>query len=187
MRNNQMIAAGLALALALPGAGLAQTAGHGSGAGEDAPMMQGGMMPEAMSEHMREMMRPMMQEMMREMMGEMQTGEAAPEPAPSDAEPTDHDAHHPADDEQAAGSPATEAYRAANTAMHEAMNIEFSDNADIDFARGMIGHHQGAIDMARIVLEHGEDPDLRQLAEEIIEAQEAEIAFLQNWIAENAE
>ena len=41
--------------------------------------------------------------------------------------------------------------------------------------------------MARIVLEHGEDPDLRQLAEKIIEAQEAEIAFLQNWIADNAE
>jgi hypothetical protein len=189
MKRNQMLAAGLAAALALPGVSLAQMADHGS-EGEGAPMMQGGMdgmMPDGMAEHMREMMRPMMQEMMREMMGEMQTGEAAPEPAPSDAEPANHDAHHPADGEQAAGSPATEAYRAANLAMHEAMDIEFSDDADIDFARGMIGHHQGAIDMARIVLEHGEDPDLRQLAEEILEAQEAEIAFLQNWIAENAE
>ena len=94
---------------------------------------------------------------------------------------------HSAEALAATGSPATEAYRAANLAMHEAMNIEFSDSADVDFARGMIGHHRGAIDMARIVLEHGEDPELRQLAEEIIEAQEAEIAFLQNWIAENAE
>lgn len=85
------------------------------------------------------------------------------------------------------GSPATEAYRAANLAMHSAMDIEFSDDADIDFARGMIGHHQGAIDMARIMLEHGEDPDMLQLAQEIIEAQEAEIAFLQSWIAEKAE
>lgn len=50
----------------------------------------------------------------------------------------------------------------------------------------MIGHHQGAIDMARILLEHGQDPDLRHLAEEIIEAQEAEIEFLRNWIAANA-
>ena len=190
MRRNQMLAAGLAATLALPGAGLAQMADDGSES-EGAPMMQGGMdgmMPEGMSEHMREMMRPMMQEMMREMIGEMETGEAAPEAAPSDAAPAaDHDAHHPDEGEQAAGSPATDAYRAANLAMHEAMDIEFSDNADIDFARGMIGHHEGAIDMARIVLEHGEDPDLRQLAEKIIEAQEAEIAFLQNWIAENAE
>ncbi|MBM9593414.1 DUF305 domain-containing protein [Rhodobacteraceae bacterium MCCB 386] len=114
----------------------------------------------------------------------MQTGEATP----SDAAPAaGHDAHGAADGAQPAGSPATQAYRAANLAMHAAMDIEFSDNADIDFARGMIGHHQGAIDMARIVLEHGENPQLRQLAEEIIAAQEAEIDFLRNWIAENAE
>jgi uncharacterized protein (DUF305 family) len=142
--------------------------------------MQGDTMPETLREQMEQMMRPMMQEMM----GGMQIGESAPAGAAPSA---GHDAHRPTADEQAAGLPATEAYRAANLAMHEAMNIEFSDNADIDFARGMIGHHQGAIDMARIVIEHGEDPDLRRLAEEIIEAQEAEIAFLREWIAENAE
>nr|WP_212590701.1 DUF305 domain-containing protein [Wenxinia saemankumensis] len=98
-----------------------------------------------------------------------------------------HGGHMATDAPRPAGSPSTEAYRAANMAMHSAMDIEFTDDADIDFARGMIGHHQGAIDMARIVLEHGEDPDLRQLAEEIIAAQEAEIAFLRNWIAETAE
>jgi uncharacterized protein (DUF305 family) len=187
MSSKGIAAAGLALALTLPGPALAQMPGHGAGEGEGASRMQGGMMqgdmmPEAMREQMEQMMRPMMQEMMREMMGE--TGE----PAPSGAAPSaDQDAHHPADVEQMAGSAATEAYRAASLAMHEAMDIEFSDDADVDFARGMIGHHQGAIDMARIVLEHGKDPDLRQLAEEIIEAQEAEIAFLRDWIAKNAE
>ncbi len=98
------------------------------------------------------------------------------------------DAMHAADPAASSlpGSPATEAYRAANMAMHSAMEIEFSGDADIDFARGMIGHHQGAIDMARIVLEHGQDADLRHLAEEIIAAQEAEIAFLRDWIADHA-
>ena len=188
MRSNRILAAGVALTLALPGAALAQMAGHGA-ADEGAPpqggmMVQGETMPEAMREHIEQMMRPMMQEMMREMVGQAETAEAAPsEAAPS----ADDDAHHPAGGERATASPATDAYRAANLAMHAAMDIEFSDNADIDFARGMIGHHQGAIDMARVVLEHGEDPDLRQLAEEIIEAQEAEIAFLRNWIAEHAE
>ena len=138
MNKNPVLAAGLAFALALPGAGLAQMGGHGAQADQDAPqggMMQDGMMSEGMAEHMREMMRPMMQEMMREMMGRMDAGEAAPDTAPSDAAPSaDHNAHHQADGEQAAGSPATEAYRAANTAMHEAMDIEFSDDADIDFA-----------------------------------------------------
>jgi uncharacterized protein (DUF305 family) len=43
----------------------------------------------------------------------------------------------------------------------------------------MIPHHQGAIDMANLVLIHGHDPLTRQLAEEIIAAQQAEIASMQ--------
>ena len=80
-----------------------------------------------------------------------------------------------------AASPATEAYTAANTAMDGAMDIAFTDDADVDFARSMIGHHQGAIDMAQLV--HGTDPELRRVSEEIIAAQEAEIDFLENWLA----
>lgn len=85
-----------------------------------------------------------------------------------------------------ASGPSTEAYEAANARMHEGMAIPFTGNADIDFARGMIPHHQGAIDMARIELEHGKDPELRALAQEIIKAQEGEIAFLKAWLAKNA-
>jgi hypothetical protein len=179
MKTNTILAGGLALALAVPVAALAQQPGQG----EAGPASQGGMMSPEMHGQMHEMMRPMMRDMMREMMAEPQEGGAPDAPADA-AAGVDHDAHHTADGAAPAGSPATEAYRAANIAMHEAMDIEFSDDADIDFARGMIGHHQGAIDMARIVLEHGEDEELRQLAEEIIEAQEAEIEFLRDWIAE---
>ncbi|NWH07822.1 MAG: DUF305 domain-containing protein [Alphaproteobacteria bacterium] len=71
---------------------------------------------------------------------------------------------------------ATRAYRAANAEMHRAMCIAFTGDADKDFVRGMIPHHQGAIDMAKIVLAHGKDPEIRALAEGIIKAQEAEIA-----------
>lgn len=82
-------------------------------------------------------------------------------------------------------TPATTAYREAMADMHTNMEVEYTGNADADFMRGMIPHHQGAIDMARIVLEHGSDPEVRTLAEEVIAAQEAEIEMMEEWLAEN--
>ncbi|WP_439604232.1 CopM family metallochaperone [Shinella sp.] len=68
-------------------------------------------------------------------------------------------------------------------AMHEGM---MNENPNVAFACGMIAHHQGAIDMAEVMLEHGDDEELRTLAETIIEAQKAEIEDMTTWLAENA-
>jgi uncharacterized protein (DUF305 family) len=81
--------------------------------------------------------------------------------------------------------PSSMAFMDANDRMHQGMAIEFTGNADVDFIRGMIPHHQGAVEMARIVLEHGSDPEVKKLAESIIAAQEAEIAWMQDWLAKN--
>ena len=48
-------------------------------------------------------------------------------------------------------------------------------HADVDFLAMMIPHHAGAVDMARLVLQHGRDPATRQLAEDIIAGQTIEI------------
>lgn len=81
--------------------------------------------------------------------------------------------------------PVSQAYAEANRRMHAAMDLEFTGNPDLDFALGMLAHHQGAIDMAKIAAEHGTDPEIRKFAEGVIQAQSAEIEFLQKWLAEH--
>ena len=82
----------------------------------------------------------------------------------------------------AGASASTRAFEAANDKMHKDMAIKFSGDADVDFVRGMIPHHQGAIDMAKVVLAHGKDAATRKLATEIIAAQEKEIAMMKDWL-----
>lgn len=79
--------------------------------------------------------------------------------------------------------PVAAAFDAINRRMHRDMAVEPSGSADKDFARAMIAHHQGAIDMAKVELGFGKDPEMRKLAEQVIAAQEQEIATLRQWLA----
>ncbi|TIP21922.1 MAG: DUF305 domain-containing protein, partial [Mesorhizobium sp.] len=45
--------------------------------------------------------------------------------------------------------------------------------------------HQGAIDMAKVVIANGKDPEIRKLAENVVKAQEAEIKKMQDWLAKH--
>lgn len=83
---------------------------------------------------------------------------------------------------QAAETPATKAYREANAKMHRDMDIPFTGDADVDFVRGMIPHHQGAIDMAKVALEHAKDEQIRKWATDVIREQEREIAEMRAWL-----
>jgi len=80
-------------------------------------------------------------------------------------------------------TPATMEAEVAMAKMHKDMSITYTGNADIDFMKGMMPHHQGAIDMAKIVLKYGKDPEVKKLAEGIIAAQETEIAQMKAWLA----
>lgn len=77
---------------------------------------------------------------------------------------------------------AQKAYAAANDKMHSAMGGTINADADIAFMQGMIPHHQGAVEMAQVVLKHGKDPEVRALAQKVIAAQEAEIKEMQAWL-----
>lgn len=85
----------------------------------------------------------------------------------------------------AAAGPATMAYRQAVMRMHQGMNVALTGDPDADFARLMIPHHQSAIEMAQVALREGKDPQIRALAQEVVEAQEREIATLRDWLAKN--
>lgn len=91
--------------------------------------------------------------------------------------------HHGPARASTADSPAVAAYKAANDKMHRDMDVKWTGNADRDFVLAMIPHHQGAVDMAKIVLAHGRDPAIRKLAEEVVKAQETEIGFMRDWLA----
>lgn len=70
---------------------------------------------------------------------------------------------------------------AMNTMMKN-MSMTYSDDADVDYIKGMIPHHQGAIDMAKVALQYAKDPDVLKLAGEVVKAQEGEISFMQDWL-----
>jgi uncharacterized protein (DUF305 family) len=73
-------------------------------------------------------------------------------------------------------------FQKAMDKMHKDMMIKPSGNIDIDFLKGMIPHHQGAIDMSEELIKKTKDPELKAFAQKIIEAQKAEIKQMQEWL-----
>ena len=80
-------------------------------------------------------------------------------------------------------SEATKAYMAAMERMHgPMMEAAQEGNADVPFVKGMIPHHQAAIDMAKVVLRYGKDEQTKKWANDVIREQQREIDEMQTWL-----
>jgi uncharacterized protein (DUF305 family) len=80
-----------------------------------------------------------------------------------------------------ADSPSAKAYHEAMTKMNQDMMKGMTGDPDKDFAMMMIPHHQGAIDMAKVVIQYGKDAELKKMAQDMIPEQEKGIADLKRW------
>lgn len=87
--------------------------------------------------------------------------------------------------ESPSGGSAQADYAAAMERMHGPMMQGIANpDPDVAFVLGMLPHHRGAIDMARIELRYGKDEFARKMAEAVIAAQEGEVAEMEAWLAE---
>ncbi|KKB84736.1 hypothetical protein VW29_09875 [Devosia limi DSM 17137] len=66
-----------------------------------------------------------------------------------------------------------------NKQMMDSMMVE---DIDVAFVCGMIPHHQGAINMAKAELEHGDNQWAKDMAQKVIDAQEQEMADMIAWL-----
>ncbi len=79
-------------------------------------------------------------------------------------------------------SPSTQAFKERGEQMMKNMSAPpYVGDTDKDFVAHMIPHHQGAVSMAEVELKYGKDPSMKQLARNIIKAQNEEIAYMKKW------
>lgn len=57
---------------------------------------------------------------------------------------------------------------------------------DLAFACSMLAHHMGAIEMAKVVMKHGDNPEAKRIAEKTIKEQEQATSELKEWVQKHA-
>lgn len=67
--------------------------------------------------------------------------------------------------------------------MDDMQKMQMSGDTDKDFAMMMKMHHQQALTMAEMEVEHGKSPEMKTMARRIIVAQKKEIAQFDKWLA----
>ncbi len=78
---------------------------------------------------------------------------------------------------------ASDAYKAAVTQLQREVGIPYSNDADRDFAALLGPYLKGTVALAKVELEHGTDPEMRRLAEQIIAADGKDAEAVRAWQA----
>jgi uncharacterized protein (DUF305 family) len=81
------------------------------------------------------------------------------------------------------GAAAADYMKAMQTMQHRMQEARMTGDADRDFVLMMLPHHEAAVDMARVELDHGKDKALQRMARDIIKAQQREILQMKAWLA----
>ncbi len=67
------------------------------------------------------------------------------------------------------------------------MAMPMTGRTDVDFAKMMRIHHQGAIQMAEVELRDGKEPEMKKMARKIVDAQKKEIAEIDKFLAKQGQ
>ena len=78
-------------------------------------------------------------------------------------------------------TPGDRAFAASEAAMHTGMARASGETVDEAYIAKMIEHHRGAVAMAEVALRESRDPEVRRMAQIVVDTQTREIAEMRAW------
>lgn len=90
-------------------------------------------------------------------------------------------AQHPTGHGPASPGAGDAAFAASEAQMHAQMSAATGGNVDEAYIAKMIAHHEGALAMAQVALKESRDPEIRRMAQAVVDAQTREIAEMKAW------
>lgn len=78
-------------------------------------------------------------------------------------------------------TPGDKAFAASEAEMHRKMAAASAQTIDQAYVAKMIAHHEGAVAMAKVALRDSRDPEIRRMAQSVVDTQTREIAEMKAW------
>lgn len=78
-------------------------------------------------------------------------------------------------------TPGDKAFAASEAEMHRKMAAASGRTIDQAYVAKMIAHHEGAVAMAKVALRDSRDPEIRRMAQSVVDTQTREIAEMKAW------